>query len=75
MNIFETLLVFVGIPVAVFVGVAVVVLAPGMIRAPRYRSGQAWSFDPVWYLPHAGAVSSAEVAKPATATGGASGEW
>lgn len=75
MNIFETLLVYLGIPVAVFVGVFAVVLGPSAVKAPRYRAGQPWNFEPVWYLPHPGVVSSAEVSKPATATGGASGEW
>jgi hypothetical protein len=61
MSIVETVLVFVGIPAGVFALMALLVLGPGAMRAPRYRPGGAWDYDPVWYLPHpdhAGPVSS-----------------
>jgi hypothetical protein len=61
MSIVETVLVFVGIPAGVFVLMAILVLGPAAMRAPRYRPGSAWNYDPVWYLPHpdhAGPVSS-----------------
>ena len=40
---------------------AILVLGPGAMRAPRYRPGGGWDYEPVWYLPHpahAGPVSS-----------------
>jgi hypothetical protein len=52
MSIVETVLVFVGIPAGVAAGFALVVVGPGAVRAPRYRPGSRWDFDPVWYLPH-----------------------
>jgi hypothetical protein len=33
-----------------------------MARAPRYRPGNGWEYEPVWYLPHpehSGPVSAA----------------
>src|SRR5690242_13825454 len=61
MSIVQTVLVFVGIPAAVFVVLAIMVLGPGAIRPPRYRPGGSWDYEPVWYLPHpahSGPVSS-----------------
>jgi hypothetical protein len=52
MSIVETVLVFVGIPAGVFLLMAVLVLGPSAMRAPRYRPGNGWDYDPVWYLPH-----------------------
>jgi hypothetical protein len=52
MSIVETVLVFVGIPAGAFALFALVILGPGAVRAPRYRPGQPWDFEPVWYLPH-----------------------
>jgi hypothetical protein len=52
MSIVETVLVFVGIPAGVFALVALATLGPGSARAPRYRPGSSWDYQPVWYLPH-----------------------
>ena len=90
MTIIETVLVFAGIPLGALALVAVIVLGPGAAKAPRYRPGSAWEFEPVWYLPHPdheGPVSAAAfqpgtrapltagTGASATPTGGASGEW
>jgi hypothetical protein len=50
-SVIETLLVFVGIPALITGVLAALVLAPGMVRAPRYRPGEPWEHEPVWYLP------------------------
>ncbi len=99
MSIVQTTLVFLGIPVVATLAIAALVYARSAERAPRYRPGGPWPFEPVWYLPHpehSGPVSSLQsadahsggahaadarpaitgrVAEPATASGGASGEW
>ena len=89
MSVVQTVLVFVGIPLGVFVLVAALVLGPGAMRAPRYRPGGAWDYQPVWYLPHpdpsgpaAGQPAAgqppalpAAAVEPVRASGGASGEW
>lgn len=51
MSIVETLLVFVGIPFAIYAVIAVLVMARGTPRAARYRPGREWTHEPVWYLP------------------------
>lgn len=67
MSIVETVLVFVGIPVAAFALTALIVLGPTAARAPRYRPGAAWTYRPVWYLPHpehTGPLSQLQAAGP-----------
>jgi hypothetical protein len=51
-NVAETLLVFVGLPLAVVALLALLIFLPGGHRRPRYRSGQPWEHEPVWYEPH-----------------------
>jgi len=86
MTVVETVLVFAGIPLAASALMALAVLGSVAVRAPRYRPGGGWDYQPVWYLPHpdhAGPVSATggrlalegTVAEPVSATGGASGEW
>jgi hypothetical protein len=86
MSVVETVLVFVGIPLGASAVLGLAVLGPAAARTPRYRPGNGWDYEPVWYLPHpehAGPASarsgrlepSSSVAEPARPTGGASGEW
>ena len=52
MNVAETVLVFVGAPLAVVVLLALLIFLPGGRKRTRYRSGQPWEHAPVWYEPH-----------------------
>ena len=52
MNVAETLLVFVGAPLAVVVVLALLIFVPGGRKRTRYKSGQPWTHAPVWYEPH-----------------------
>lgn len=52
MTVVETLLVFVGAPLVVFLLVAAWTLRGGRSRSERYRPGRPWEFGPVWYEPH-----------------------
>jgi hypothetical protein len=45
-----TVLIFVGIPVAVFLLVAGMVYAGSARRGKRYRPGRPYRFTPVWFL-------------------------
>ena len=53
MSIVETVLVFVGVPVLVYALVALLLVGPGRGHRPRYRPGEAWDYEPVWYIPQA----------------------
>ena len=52
MNVAETIIVFVGIPLTFVVLLAALIFLPGGRKRPRYRSGQPWQHSPVWYEPH-----------------------
>jgi hypothetical protein len=58
-TVWETVLVFAVLPLAGLAVLALLTVAPGASRAPRYRVGRSWDFDPVWY------VARPEVAAPA----------
>jgi hypothetical protein len=85
MTVVETVLVFVGIPLAVVAAVAAAVYGRAAVHQPtRYRPGKAWTYPPAWYLPHPQAIDdvvSDRVAiegtseATASAVGGANGEW
>jgi hypothetical protein len=81
----ETLLVFVGAPLAVVLLLAALIYLPGGRKHPRWRAGQPWEHDPIWFEPHPGAVrtgghgSHAAIETGATTSGGplggARGTW
>ena len=53
MPVIETVLIYGVIPLAVFVILAVLTLLPGRGKdRTRYRPGQPWDHEPVWYEPH-----------------------
>jgi hypothetical protein len=51
-NAAEIILVFVGIPLAVFLVLALLIFLPGGRKRSRYKPGQPWNHAPVWYEPH-----------------------
>jgi len=51
-SVAETLLVYVGIPLAVILVIAALTFLPGGRKRPRWKSGQPWAHDPVWFEPH-----------------------
>jgi hypothetical protein len=49
----ETILVFAGGPLVVILVLALLTIGPGVRnRRPRYKPGQPWDHDPIWYEPH-----------------------
>jgi hypothetical protein len=83
-TVVQTVLTFVGIPLAIIAVVTVAVYGPSMARQPnRYRPGKAWNYEPSWYVPHPDAVATPTAdgvraiagSTTTTAVGGASGEW
>lgn len=87
MTIVETLLVFLGIPLAIVLLVVFAVYGRSMVHQPnRYRPGKAWAYPPAWYLPHPQAIDDVVADRvmidsadgkqsSAVAVGGANGEW
>jgi hypothetical protein len=76
-TVWQTLLVFVGIPAGIIALIALAVYGKSMVRQPnRYRPGRAWDYPPSWYVPHPDAVVRHDGGRATTtAVGGASGEW
>jgi hypothetical protein len=82
-TIVETVLVFALIPLAIYGVIMLLTLWPKATRTPRYRPGQEWGFEPVWWSASPAGVSGAghaqdqtETAAPAGAVrGGARGKW
>lgn len=53
MSVIQTVLVYGVVPLAVFVALAIATLLPGRGKEhPKYRPGQPWTADPVWWEPH-----------------------
>ncbi|MGH3736811.1 MAG: aa3-type cytochrome oxidase subunit CtaJ [Micromonosporaceae bacterium] len=79
MSILETLMVFVGVPAAIFAAVAGLVYLSSVRPARRYRPGRPFEFTPVWFLSAPGGVGGADAPAPADAgasvKGGARGSW
>ncbi len=80
-----TLLIYLGIPLAAFVIIALLTYAPSLARGPRYRPGLTWFATPTWFNgpadesaqaalePAAGAPTEADL--PTHPGGGASARW
>ena len=52
MSVVETILIFAVIPLAIILFFAVLTLLPGRAKKVRYKPGQPWEHEPVWYEPH-----------------------
>ncbi len=85
-SLLHTLLVFVGIPLLITVVIAVLVMAPSLVKGPRYSPGQPWDAESEWFgAPEQAAVepgtTSAQLTGSTRATttiqdaGGASARW
>ena len=86
MTVVETILVFAGIPLAIILLLVLLIVVPGGSKRSRYKSGQPWEHDPIWYEPHpdgpaghgphaaltAGAAAHTPTGGP---LGGARGTW
>ncbi|HEX4222477.1 MAG TPA: hypothetical protein VHZ97_08970 [Pseudonocardiaceae bacterium] len=86
MTVVQTLLVYVVIPAAIYGVIALLTLVPKMSRSPKYRSGQEWTYDPVWWSANTGGAggahadssvtADAQAGEPVrTARGGSRGNW
>lgn len=83
-SVFETILVFAVIPLAIYGVVALLTLRSKFVSPPRYRPGQEWEYPPVWWganpkgldSSHShGAPGTDSQAADAGVRGGARGSW
>ena len=59
MTVAETLLVYAVVPLAIVAVMAALTLRPDpKARRRRYRPGQPWQHEPLWYSPHPGALET-----------------
>jgi hypothetical protein len=71
LSIQQTVLVFVGSPIAVVAVVyALVYATSGRRNSKRYRPGRPFTFAPVWFLSAPGRLNGAAAAQPALTSGG-----
>ena len=75
LSVLETLFWFVGLPLGLFVLIALLVSAPSMARGPRYRPGLGWWAAPVWFNGPDEPDTAVRQATPTTGAGGASARW
>ena len=71
MTVVETILVYAVAPLAVIAVLALLTLVPGRHSRPRYKPGQPWEHEPVWYEPHPEATGGHGDAHPALPAGSA----
>lgn len=82
-NPWHAILVYVIIPLALFVVITLLVLLPSMGKSQGYQPGEAWRGEPEWFGGPRGGVESLEAGTPVAAgrdragsdRGGASGSW
>jgi hypothetical protein len=67
----NTILLFVVIPVGVFLIIAALAVLPSALSRPRYRPGKPWDHAPTWI----GGPGESAGESGTTARGGASAEW
>lgn len=79
----EALLLLVGIPVALFVVIALLVYVPSMARGEKYTPGLAWRNENEWFGGPRSGIEAADKQEPEaigsggedTGRGGASARW
>lgn len=77
MTVLETVLMFVLPPIALYLLIALLVVVPRRARRPRYRPGQPWPYEPLfWTANPAGARLPEPEDRPVHGErGGARGNW
>ena len=73
----QTVLVFVLVPLGLFLAVSLLAAGRRRQRPTRYRPGEAWRHEPVWWTANPAGAPLAEHDEPLTsaAKGGAEGGW
>jgi len=75
MSPLQSVIVFAGIPLAVYALVSLLVYAPSWVRSPKYRPGLTWFAEPVWFNGPADPHGALVTAVPVPDAGGTSARW
>lgn len=78
LTVLQTVSIFVGIPVGLFLLIGLLVYAPSLVKGPRYRPGLTWWAAARWFNgPPQGlsGVSGVAPGPDTTRGGGASARW
>jgi hypothetical protein len=85
MSTLHALLLFGGVPLAISIGIALLVLAPSLAHGPRYRPSETWDAEAEIFgerpqvepgdLAYAGRQLTAGGSDEGSESGGASGRW
>jgi hypothetical protein len=76
-TVLETILFFVVPSAGLYLLIVLLVVAPRMARKPRYRVGQPWPHEPLWWTanPQGAQLPSVEGLVVTGERGGARGNW
>lgn len=77
MSVWETILVYVVPSVGLYLLITLLVVAPRAARRPRYRVGQPWPHEPLWWTanPVGARLPVVEGHAVTGEAGGARGNW
>jgi hypothetical protein len=81
-NLLQTILVLAVIPLGIYAFVALLTLRGKAGKPARYRPGQEWDYEPVWWTANPAGVGAGHARRHAQSDpaarggkGGASGSW
>ena len=77
MSVLETILIFAVPSVGLYMLIVLLVVVPRMARRPRYRVGQPWPHQPMWWTanPLGAQLPAVEGHDVTGERGGARGSW
>ncbi len=77
MSVLQTILVFAVPAVGLYLIIVLLAAAPRLARRSRYRVGQPWRFEPLWWTANPEGARLAAVGSHPTSgdRGGARGSW
>jgi len=76
-SVLETILYFVVPTVGIYLLIVALVVVPRRASRPRYRSGQPWPYEPLWWTanPEGAQLPAVDGHPVAGVRGGARGSW
>lgn len=79
MSVLQTILLYVCVPLGLYLVIALLAAGRGLVRRPRYRPGEPWNYPPVWWTANPKGAELPEVTEheyaQGASRGGAHGNW